>query len=101
MIKTNAINGEIACFDVVIAVGDCDYPYLVGEVNAVDKPGSHEHDGESDTDDVLVDFRSEEYSEQRIKEIEAHFSKQYGEPIRFKQLANELINAKIKPNKLM
>ena len=101
IVKTNAINGEIECFSVVIAIGDSDYPYFVGEVNAVDKPGSYEHDGESDTDDVLVDFRSEEYSEQRIKEIEAHFSKRYGEPKRFEQLENELFNAKIKPDKLI
>ncbi|GHU58570.1 hypothetical protein FACS1894133_3570 [Clostridia bacterium] len=81
--SAQAINGEIACYDVVISTGDSDYPFLVGEVNAVDKFGSEEHNSGNLTDDVFVDFQSEEYSANRIKEIEEHFSKLYGESKRF------------------
>ena len=98
--KTNIINGEIACFDVVIST---EYPYLVGEVNAVNKVGSPEHDGKSDTDYVFVDFQSEEYSESRIKEIKEHFSNLFGKPTNFKDLVQDadLYNMKVSPKDLI
>jgi len=84
--KATVIKGEVACFDLVISTGDSDYPFLVGEVNAVDKLGSPDHHTGNPNDDVFVDFRVEEYSAERIKEIEEHFSKLYGEPKRFDDL---------------
>jgi len=98
--KTQAINGEIACFDTVIST---EYPYFAGEVNAVDKVGSPEHDGKSENDYVFVDFQSDKYSASRIKEIEKYFSDLYGEPKTFDKLIKEadLFNMKTSPDKLI
>jgi len=95
---TKALNGDIKCFDLVIST---EYPYLAGEVNAVDMVGSPEHDSVSDKDYVFVDFQSDNYSESRIKEIEEHFSKLYGEPKTFKELCSDLSNFKMSPEKLI
>jgi len=97
--KAQAINGEIACFDVVIATGDCNYPYLVGEVNAVNKLGTEDHTSGSLTDDVFVDFDSEIYSAQRIREIEEYFSEHNGKQMRYEEF--DLSNVRISPDKLI
>jgi hypothetical protein len=73
---TQTINGEVACFDVVISIAD-EFPYLVGEVNAVDKKYSTEHNLGHLYDEVFVDFRSEDYSEERKREIEKHFGERF------------------------
>jgi hypothetical protein len=95
---TTAINGEIACFDTVIST---EYPYLAGEVSAVDKLGTPEHDGISRTDNVFVDFQSDEYSESRVSEIEKHFSELHGEPKTMEDIAVDLFNVKTTPDKLL
>jgi hypothetical protein len=74
--KTRAVNGDVACFDVVISIAD-EFPYLVGEVNAVDKRYATDHNLGQLFDEVFVDFRSEEYSEQRKSEIAAHFGERF------------------------
>ena len=96
--SAQALNGKIACFDVVIST---EYPYLIGEVNAVDKLGSEDHHSGNLTDDVFVDFQSDEYSQSRIEIIEEHFSKVYGEPKRFEDLTGELFNMRTSPEKLL
>jgi len=74
--STQALNEKVACFDVVISIAD-EFPYLVGEVNAVDKRYAAEHNLSHLYDEVFVDFRSEEYSEQRKREIESHFGQRF------------------------
>jgi hypothetical protein len=91
---TDAINGRIECFSTVIAIGDSDYPYFVGEVNAVKEyPGEHKPDG------VFVEFNSEEYSEERKREIEAHFESKNGYFTAFDKL--DLYNVLIPSNQLI
>jgi len=100
--STSLINGDVQCFDIVIATGDSNYPYLVGEVNAVDKLGTPEHNSGNSTDDVFVDFQSENYPEQRKREIEAHFSQLHGTPKRYDEdLALNLFNERVAPHHLI
>ena len=99
--STKVVNGEISCFDLVISTGDSTHPFLAGVVNAVDKIGSEEHHSGNPHDDVFVDFQSDEYSAQRIKEIEKHFSKFYGEPKTFDDIQYELSNMAISPDNLI
>ena len=94
--NTTAINGEIACLDLVISIPDCDCPLMVGEVNAVDKVGSDEHNGGL-FDDVFVNFQFEDYPLERIQEIEKELSDRHGESIKFSDLDNVLV----KPNQLI
>jgi len=96
------INGEAKCFDTVIAIGSSDYPFFVGEVNAVHKLGTEEHHSGNLTDDVFVDFQSDEYSEERKREIEAHFSKLLGKSQRFDEdIAPDICNVQISPEHLL
>jgi hypothetical protein len=78
-----AINGEVARFGAVLSAGDRICPYLVGEVIAIHRLGSEEHNSGSETDDIFVNFRHEGYSAERKREIEAHFSRLHGAPMRF------------------
>lgn len=97
-----AVNGDVQCFDIVVSTGDSDYPFLVGEVNAVHKLGTPEHNTENTADDVFVDFNSEEYSEDRKREIAEHFSRLYGEPKRFDEdLPSMLFNVIMAPEHLI
>jgi hypothetical protein len=84
--SAQTINGEVRCFDIVVSIGSCDYPYLVGEVNAVEKLGSEEHESGNLTDDVFVDFQFEEYSDKRKREIETHFARLSGTHKPFEEL---------------
>lgn len=56
MNTTQAINGELRVGDYVIIVPDDDYGYLVGQVKAIDKLGTPEHDTGNPGDDIHVDF---------------------------------------------
>ncbi|GHU36119.1 hypothetical protein FACS1894105_05950 [Clostridia bacterium] len=98
--STRAINGEVACYDVVISISD-EFLYFVGEVNAVDKIGSEEHSSGSNTDDVFVDFRSEEYSETRKQEIADYLNERHGESKSFDEWSDELFNARTSPDSLI
>jgi hypothetical protein len=75
-----AVNGRVGVGDYVISIPDDDYGCLIGQVTAIDRLGTPEHDTENETDDVHVDFTLVEYSEQRIAEIEKDFSSLYSEP---------------------
>jgi len=67
--------------DTVVSVEDTGFVYLVGTVLKINKAGSPEHEMETanETDDVHVEFDGANYSEQRIREIEAEFTDLYGE----------------------
>ena len=100
--KTEAINGEVSCYDIVIATGDSEYPYFVGEINAVHKLGTEEHTSGNSTDDVFVDFNSDEYSDDRKREIETHFSKLHGKQLRFDEdIAPNISNVRMAPEHLI
>ena len=86
LVKVQALNGELQVGDWVLSSPDDEYGCLVGQVIAIDKLGTPEHDTENDTDDVHVDFTYHEYSEERIVEIETDFSRLYGEPKEYDDL---------------
>lgn len=82
---TMCINGEIGPGDLVISTPDDDYACLVGTVLHINKVGTPEHDAETDNegDDVHVNFYDADYSETRVKEIEAMFSELYNRKLVF------------------
>ena len=86
---TECLNGELKPGDLVISTPADEYACLVGTVLVINKAGSPEHDAETDNpgDDVHVNFMDSDYSERRVKEIEAMFSELYGEPKRFDECA--------------
>jgi len=67
--------------DTVVSVNAVGYEYLVGTILTINLAGSPEHEMETanETDDVHVEFDEANYSEQRIREIEAEFTDLYGE----------------------
>ena len=81
MHTTKCINGDLQVGDTVVSVEDTGFVYLVGTVLKINKVGSPEHEMETanETDDVHVEFEGANYSEQRIREIEAEFTDLYGE----------------------
>jgi len=109
---TSCINGDLRVGDMVISTDNHhDYAYLVGSITEITKIGSpHEHPGSADycstsygttaNDTVCIDFSQGNYSEGRIAEIEAKYSRLWNEEFElqsdsfaFIQLyASELIN---------
>ena len=85
MNTTECLNGELRPGDLVISTPDDEYACLVGTVLVINKAGSPEHDAETDNpgDDVHVNFMDSDYSERRVREIEAMFSELYGDTKRF------------------
>jgi hypothetical protein len=65
--------GEIKVGDWVIAAPGEDYACLVGQVTAIEKLGTQEHDTDNETDDIHVNFVAMDYSQQRREEIENSF----------------------------
>ncbi len=82
---TVCVNGILAPGDLVVSTPHDDYACLVGTVREIHRLGTPEHDAETanDTDDVHVSFHEAQYSNKRIEEIEAMFSKLYGEKKEF------------------
>ena len=74
------VNGELKPGDLVISSPNDDYGCLVGTVLYIEKLGTPEHDTENETDDVHVNFRDTEYSENRLQEIEQQIGELYGMP---------------------
>ena len=72
-IKVSCLNGKLQVGDMVLSIPACDYPNMVGVVIEIYPLGSPEHDSGNPEDDVLVNFEGD-YSSQRIKEMEKHFS---------------------------
>ena len=77
---TVCINGIIKRDDYVLSTIDSEYPCLVGLVTKIIPVWSPDHDIESAQDDVVVDFR-QDYSDDRVKQIEEAFSALTGEPM--------------------
>ena len=79
------MNGELKPGDLVLSSPDEDYACLVGTVLSINKPGTPEHDAETEntTDAIHVDFMNSDYSENRIHEIEEMFGDLYGTPRKF------------------
>ena len=86
MHTVKTINGEVQPGDWVIAAGNNDYRYLIGTVTEINKPGTPEHNTNSDLDDIHVDFTAFNYPSERIAEIEEHFYNLLNEPKYFRQL---------------
>jgi hypothetical protein len=84
--KTNAINGILHIDDWVIVKPGEDYGLLIGQITAIDKFGTSEHETENPDDDVHVDFTAANYPWERIKEIESQFSDLYAYPRTFNEL---------------
>ena len=82
---TVCLNGELKRGDLVIVEPRDEYGCLIGRVLEINLLGSEAHNPETDNDmdDVHVDFTTEEYSPQRIQEIEKVFSDLYYEPKTF------------------
>ena len=74
MAKTQAINGELNIGDYVIVVPNDDYGYLVGQVKAIDKLGTPEHDTENPGDDIHVDFTVFNYPPWQQSDFAEHFN---------------------------
>ena len=79
--NTICVNGELRPGDLVISIPEDEYGCLVGTVLYINKLGTPEHDAETtnDTDDVHVNFMGEDYSDQRIREIDSMLDDLYGE----------------------
>ena len=82
-----ALNGEIEVGDLVISSPYEDYACLFGQVIAIDKLGTPEHDTENETDDVHVNFAEADYSYDRTIEIGSTISALYGDDRDFEDIA--------------
>jgi len=71
---TICVNGELKPGDLVVSTPEDDYPCLVGTVLSI---GKAEH---SERTYVNVNFMTEEYSENRLQEIEQMLGDAYGRP---------------------
>jgi len=82
------IYGDVSPGDWVISAGNNDFKYLIGTVKEIVNNGTPKHASETDnaTDNVHVDFTAFNYPNERIAEIEAHFSELYGEIKMFDEL---------------
>jgi len=76
---TKCINGSLEPGDLVLSLPGEDYACLVGTVLSIEKLGTPEHDTDNPSDDIHVNFMSEDYSEKRIQEIDSMISALYGE----------------------
>jgi hypothetical protein len=75
---TETINGAVSYGNWVIAVTEKPYASLIGQVIAIDKVGTDEHDTDNSGDDVHVDFTRVDYQPDEVLAIEANFAKLYG-----------------------
>lgn len=87
VMTASAIYGELCPGDWVISADNNDYSYLIGTVTAIDKLGTPEHVTGNLTDDVHINFNAFDYPQERITEIEEHFSALYGERKHFVELS--------------
>ncbi|GHU45736.1 hypothetical protein FACS1894120_1160 [Clostridia bacterium] len=72
---TECMNGELKINDIVLVNSiEGRYGCLVGNVIAIDKRGSPDHDTGNPGDDIHVNFADSEYTNWRVLEIEKTFS---------------------------
>ena len=76
---TTHITGDLEVGDWVLSSPYGAYGCLVGQVIAIDKLGTPEHETENVTDDIHVDFFGVDYPYSRTLEIEDEFSTLYGD----------------------
>ncbi|MDR0286814.1 MAG: hypothetical protein LBI03_03775 [Clostridiales bacterium] len=98
---TVCLNGKLREGDFVVIAPNTTYGTLIGYVKAINYVGTPEHDEITNnvTDDVLVDFEND-YSEQRIKEIEEQFRDLYDDDTKiFDELPLDLVV--MAPNELL
>jgi len=96
---TQCINGTLQPGDIVISNADTEYAYLVGVVSNICKLGSSDHYNYYGTDDVHVNFLSQNYSNERINEIAQCFSRAYRSEVTFNELS--LDNVAMPPDSLL
>ena len=72
--------------DHVLSDPYCDYPLLLGTITEINLLGSKAHDTENDTDDIVISFIDEGYSQARSDVLTEHFRELYDDPD--KQLAD-------------
>jgi len=76
--------------DIVLAT-DGDYRLLVGRVEDIAPLGSTKHQSGNSTDDIYVNFKTYEYSEERSGQIEEEFSALYGESKSFDDIPLDMV----------
>jgi hypothetical protein len=76
----SVINGKLYVGDWVIVKPDEDYGCLIGQVTAIDKFGTPEHDTDNQGDDIHVNLIAADYREHRLTEIAEDIGKLYGVP---------------------
>jgi hypothetical protein len=92
--SSEAINGSVKIGDYVIVTPNDDYGCLVGQVKAIEKAGTPEHDTDNPGDDIHVDFTSFDYPPWQRTDFAEHFSELYGEPKTFDEIPlNDVIIA--------
>lgn len=72
--------------DHVLSDPYCDYPLLLGTITEINLLSSEAHDTENDTDDIVISFIDEGYSQARSDVLTEHFRELYDDPD--KQLAD-------------
>jgi len=77
------INGEVNYGDWVIVKPDEHYGCLVGQVTAIDKLGTDEHDTGNENDDIHINFIALEYSETTKAELLEALDGLYPDAARF------------------
>jgi len=78
MKEVKAMNGVLRPGDLVISMPSDEYGCLVGTVTEIKPLGSNDRETDNETDDVYVDFSSQNYSNKRQMEIERQFAELYG-----------------------
>ncbi|GHV08325.1 hypothetical protein FACS1894217_10590 [Clostridia bacterium] len=81
-----AINGELYIGDWVLVKPDETYGCLIGQVKAIEKLGTEEHDTENVTDDVHVDFTAIEYTGLAKAELLEAFDRLYPDAQTFDEI---------------
>jgi hypothetical protein len=71
-------NGKVGVGDYVIVAPDEDYGCLIGQVSAIDRLGTSEHDTENNTDDVHVNFTVFSYPPWQTRDYAEHFNELFG-----------------------
>jgi hypothetical protein len=84
--SAQALNGEIERGNWVIVRPDETYACLVGQIIAIDKLGTPEHDTENEADDVHVNFMAGDYSEAQKARLQEAFDHLYPQAETFEDM---------------
>jgi len=86
-VSATAINGKLYVGDWVVVHPDEEYGRLIGQVTAIEKLGTAEHDTDNETDDVHVQFIDYDYSEKDETLIMAGLKKMSPDAVSFDEFA--------------